>query len=66
MRIVMEETGAKQLSEAMTFSELGVDSLDFVSMMQAIEKEFGPIPKANVIGVETVGNLIEVVEAMTC
>lgn len=66
MRIVMEESGVKQLGEATTFEELGMDSLDFVSMIQAIEKEFGPIPKSHLIGIENVGNLIDVVEAMEC
>lgn len=66
MRIVMEESGEKEITAASRLDEIGIDSLEFVSLIQRIEEEFGPLPKEMKLKIETVQDLIAAVEYTAC
>lgn len=59
--VVNEETG-KSASETSTFEELGLDSLDFVSLMLAVENKLGVrIPEEKYPTIESVADLSRVI-----
>jgi len=60
LSIVSRETGAGKLTAETSIDSLGLDSLEFVSLLQEIEKELGKNPDdEKVLGVETIGDLIK-------
>ena len=43
LEIVVREVGVESVQPATSFAELGIDSLELVSILQAVESECGPI-----------------------
>lgn len=60
LSVISRETGAGQLTVETSIDSLGLDSLEFVSLLLEIEKELGKNPDEDkVSGVETIGDLIK-------
>lgn len=58
LSLIDRETGKTATLES-TFEALNVDSLEFVSLMQAIEEEFGvTIPDGEYVSLNKVGDLL--------
>jgi acyl carrier protein len=58
--VVSRETGAGELTAETPIDSLGLDSLEFVSLLLEIEKELGKNPDDDKVpGVETLGDLIK-------
>lgn len=60
--VVSRETGAENLQESTFLDSLGLDSLEFLSLMQAIEKDIAPIPDVEWIGLNTVHSIVQACE----
>lgn len=58
-QIIAEELGCENVSGETTLEDLGVDSLEFVSLMQAIGRELGEIPEEKWAQIETVGDIAD-------
>jgi acyl carrier protein len=56
--LLERETGATNVSESTTLASLGIDSLEFVSLMQCISNEIKKIPESRYHALDTVGDLI--------
>jgi acyl carrier protein len=59
-KIIAEETGSNEswITESTTLDSLGVDSLEFVSLMQAIGA-IKSIPESRYYALNTVGDILE-------
>lgn len=57
--IVAKETDKQMsgISAETRLDSLGIDSLEFVCLMQVIQREIGDIPEAEWAGLETVGDV---------
>ena len=60
IELVQEEACCKDVTLESTFEELGIDSLDFICLLQEIRKKIGPITDEQAVGVHTVGDLFKV------
>jgi acyl carrier protein len=60
-QLISQELGRNVEAET-TMEELGLDSLEFVALMQAVSKETGDIPESRWEEVKTVGDLERLVE----
>ena len=59
LKIVKESSGFDgEVTHAMTFDELGLDSLDFICMIQEIREKVGPISDLEASHCGTVGDLV--------
>lgn len=58
--LLERELGATSVSESTTLAALGVDSLEFVSIMQCISNEIKSIPESKYYALDTVGDLLRV------
>jgi acyl carrier protein len=61
LALVADEVGGPHnITLATRIDALGVDSLEFLSLMQAIEKKFGKeIPSAKFADIDTVGDILK-------
>jgi acyl carrier protein len=60
LSVVSRETGVGELTAETSIDSLGIDSLEFVSLLLEIEKELGKnSDDEKVSGVETIGDLIK-------
>lgn len=61
--LISQETGVsvEQISETTKLEDLGIDSLDFVDLMQAISEKFKPIAQEKYAEVNTVGDLLKLI-----
>jgi len=57
--LLERELGAKNLDESTTLEAMGIDSLEFVSLMQCIGHEIKFIPESKYHALNTVGDLLE-------
>lgn len=62
IKAVAEETGCDNISEHTFLESLGLDSLGFVSLMLAINKEVAEIPDAEWVNINTVGAIAKTAE----
>lgn len=62
MIIVMEETDLKNLSSESRFDEIGVDSLDFLCIVNRVRNEIGPIDNLMLGSIEKIIDLASAVE----
>jgi acyl carrier protein len=64
LAIVSEVSGSEeQVTLEHTFEKLGMDSLDFILMIQQVREKIGTISDADAARCETVGDLIDHVYA---
>jgi len=59
--VVSRETG-KEVHENTFLDALGLDSLEFVCLMQAIQKEVADVPDAEFVKINTVGGIARACE----
>ena len=59
IKLVAEETGRRpdQVTCSTSLEDLGIDSLEFVELIQTIEKKFKTIPKERWGSLDTVGDI---------
>ena len=59
--VVSEETGipVEQLSLSTKIEALGVDSLEFIVLIRALEEQFGKLNEQDVVRAQTVGDLLD-------
>jgi len=60
--LIRNETGVMDATDDTTIEALGVDSLDFICLLQAIRDKFGPISTETATEARTVGDLIAAVK----
>ena len=61
---LQEEDGSPKLLPTETsFDELGLDSLEFVDLMQKVGREIGDVPEEKWVEIETIADLIAAIEA---
>jgi acyl carrier protein len=60
---IYQETGFENSSESTTLEEIGVDSLEFVSLMHAISSAAGEIPESEWAAINTVGDIARIAES---
>lgn len=59
--VISRETGITDLAESSRFDSLGIDSLDFLSLVLAVQAEFKcDIPDAVYPTLETIADLLKV------
>jgi acyl carrier protein len=59
--LIEEEVGATGVTESTLIEALGIDSLDFIALLQAIRADIGPISIDAATSASTVGDLIAAV-----
>ena len=57
--VISAETGAGQVSASTRLDSLGLDSLEFVCLMQAIQNTVADVPDGEWASMETVGDIAE-------
>jgi acyl carrier protein len=63
LRILQDEVGPAALDPTASFADLGMDSLDLLSLVNKIEEEFGvTIPLATLVDFDSVRQLLEWLE----
>ena len=62
LEIIEEETCTQNVTPDMTFEQLGMDSLDFICLINAICEKVGAITRAEAIKLKTVGDILAVFE----
>lgn len=60
--IIERENDCTGVTESSTFESLGLDSLDFILIINEIRNEIGPISDADARKCETVGDLLRAIE----
>jgi acyl carrier protein len=61
---VLEFITSAKITRDTKIDALGIDSLEFLSMVQDLEKEFGvPFTADEVVTCETIGDLVKLVES---
>lgn len=53
------EKSADSISASTTLEDLGIDSLEFIELLQAIEDEMGRVPDHAIAHIETVGDIVK-------
>ncbi len=61
--LIESETGFKGAMDSTPIDALGIDSLDFICLLQMIRVELGPISNDAATSAQTVGDLIAAVGA---
>lgn len=61
LAFVSEETGIP-CDEATAIDVLGLDSLDFLSLLQSIGEKFKEVPDAKIAGLNTVGDILKAIQ----
>lgn len=64
--VVSRETGVRALDASTPLDSLGLDSLEFVCLMQAIQGEVADIPDSDWAAINTVGEIAAACERVTC
>jgi len=52
----------ERLTLSTKVEDLGLDSLDFISLIQDIGEKFKEIPDSKIAGLETVGDILKAIE----
>lgn len=64
LKLIAEETGfpREQLTTSVKIEDLGIDSLDFVSLIQSISEKFKEIPDSEIAGLHSVGDIVRLAQ----
>ena len=57
--LIEEETGVVGITPDMTFEQIGMDSLDYVLLIQEIRQKIGPLTTKQAQSCTKVGDLLE-------
>ena len=61
IEFIEDESGFSPVDEKTTFEEMGMDSLDFICLINDVREKFGTISDEQARGMNKVGDLLEVV-----
>jgi acyl carrier protein len=60
--LIQDETGIASISEAMPLEDLGMDSLEFLDLLELIRKKIGRVDTGKATEANTVGELMAAVQ----
>lgn len=60
IQLIEQETAKSGITLSTTLDDLGIDSLEFIQLLQTIETEgIGRVPDSKIAHIETVGDLVK-------